>query len=339
MHSVESSEATSSRPSFSPELALSEKALTDPGSSTETSGRDAQHEAAESDHDSNNNFQLAILTLGLCLCALIVSLDTSILATAIPQITATFHSLDDVGWYGSSYLLTQTAVQPSFGMLYNYFDTKWTFLCGILVFELGSVLCAVAVSSIMLIVGRALAGVGAAALFSGDMNIIAMSVPLRRRAPYIALLSSMLGVSNVAGPPLGGVLTDRLGWRWCFWINLPCGGVAFGIVLIFKNRAAPLSGMSLKERLAALDPLGGILLLAGITTFLLGIEWGGTTYAWSDARVWGCILASGLITILFCVSQWKRGDRATIPSKLFFKQRTILGSSLFSCFLSMGFYV
>lgn len=97
--------------------------------------------------------------------------------------------------------------------------------------------------------------------------------------------------------------------------------------------------MSLKERLAALDPLGGILLLAGITTFLLGIEWGGTTYAWSDARVWGCILASGLITILFCVSQWKRGDRATIPSKLFFKQRTILGSSLFSCFLSMGFYV
>lgn len=66
----------------------------------------------------------------------------------------------------------------------------------------------------MLIVGRALAGLGAAALFSGGMNIIAPSVPLRKRAPYIALLSSMLGVSNVAGPPLGGVLTDRLGWRW-----------------------------------------------------------------------------------------------------------------------------
>ncbi|KAL1970967.1 hypothetical protein VTN77DRAFT_2801 [Rasamsonia byssochlamydoides] len=334
-------------------LSHAEKALTDPGKqANETSGRDSQNEAAEAgeaaeaaedeDHHYNaSNLQLAMLTLGLCLCTLIVSLDVIILATAIPKITATFHSLDDVGWYGSSYLLTQTALQPSFGMIYNYFDTKWTFLCGILVFEVGSVLCAAANSSNMLIVGRAVAGVGAAALFSGGMNIIAMSVALKRRAPYIALLSSMLGISNVAGPPLGGVLTDRLGWRWCFWINLPCGGVAFGIVLLFLKRrtgnATPQMG--LKERLAALDPLGGILLLAGITTFLLGIAWGGTMYAWSDAKVWGCILASGLIMTMFCVTQWKRGDRATIPSRLLLKQRTMLGSSLFSCFLSMGFYV
>lgn len=85
-----------------------------------------------------------------------------------------------------------------------------------------------------------------------------------------------------------------------FWVNLPCGGVAFGIVLIFlKTVHSSASRMCLKERLAALDPLGSILLLFGITAFLLGIEWGVTTYAWSDPKVWGCILASGLLTILF----------------------------------------
>ncbi|WEW58676.1 hypothetical protein PRK78_004144 [Emydomyces testavorans] len=135
-------------------------------------------------------------------------------ATAIPKIASDFESLDDVGWYGSSYLLTQTALQPSFGKLYSHFNTKWTFLCGILIFEVGSLVCAIANSSRVLIVGRAIAGVGAAALFSGGMNIVSNAVPLRKRAPYIALLSSMGGVSNIIGPPLGGVLTNRLSWRW-----------------------------------------------------------------------------------------------------------------------------
>ncbi|EEP76469.1 predicted protein [Uncinocarpus reesii 1704] len=83
--------------------------------------------------------QLTVLTLSLCLCAFVVSLDVVILATAIPVIATEFESLGDVGWYGSSYLLTQTALQPSFGKLYNYFDTKWTFISGMVIFEVGSV--------------------------------------------------------------------------------------------------------------------------------------------------------------------------------------------------------
>ena len=160
---------------------------------------------------------LAILTFGLCLATFVVALDNTIIATAIPKITTVFDSLNDVGWYGSSYLLTTTSLQPSFGKIYTYFNVKWTYILALTIFELGSVVCAAARSSTMLIVGRAVAGAGAAALFSGGMTIIGYSVPLRRRPIYIGLLSSMFGISSVIGPILGGAFTDRLTWRWCFW--------------------------------------------------------------------------------------------------------------------------
>lgn len=136
---------------------------------------------------------LFLLTFGLALSTFVVALDNTIIATAIPRITTVFDSLNDVGWYGSSYLLTTTSLQPTFGKIYAYFNVKWTYLSALIIFEIGSVLCGAAVNSTMLIVGRAVAGIGAAALFSGGMTIVAYSVPLHRRPIYIGLLSSMFG--------------------------------------------------------------------------------------------------------------------------------------------------
>jgi len=158
---------------------------------------------------------LYLLTLGLVLSTFVVALDNTIIATAIPKITTVFNSLNDVGWYGSSYLLTTTSLQPSFGKIYTYFNVKWTYILALLIFELGSVLCGAAVNSTMLIVGRAVAGVGAAALFSGSMIIVAYSVPLRKRPIYIGLISSMFGIASVVGPILGGAFTDRECILWC----------------------------------------------------------------------------------------------------------------------------
>ena len=118
-----------------------------------------------------------------------------------------FDSLNDVGWYGSSYLLTTTSLQPTFGKIYTFFNVKYTYLIALLTFEIGSIICATAVNSVMLIVGRAVAGVGAAGLFSGGMTIIGMSVRLEKRAIFIALLSSMFGIASIVGPLLGGVFT------------------------------------------------------------------------------------------------------------------------------------
>ncbi|KAI9713859.1 MAG: hypothetical protein M1820_000589 [Bogoriella megaspora] len=301
---------------------------------------DATAEDVEDESKYPGGFKLAILTLGLCLALFVVALDNTIIATAIPRITTVFDSLDDVGWYGSSYLLTTTSLQPSFGKIYTYVDVKYTYLSALVIFEIGSILCAAATSSEMLIVGRAVAGAGAAALFSGGMTIIGFSVPLRRRPFYIALLASMFGISSIVGPILGGALTDRVTWRWCFWINLPFGGAAIATVLIFfKNPERPHTNMTWRQKINEIDLVGAFLLICAIVCLLLALQWGGTTYAWSNSKVWGCLLGFGLILIVFIIHQSWRGDRATIPPRILLKQRTVFACAFFSVFLAMALYI
>lgn len=107
--------------------------------------------------------------------------DNTIIATAIPRITDHFKALNDVGWYGSSYLLTTCAFQLLFGKFYTFFSIKWTYLGAIFVFEIGSAICGAAPTSVALIVGRAIAGLGSAGIFAGALVIIAYTVPLHKR--------------------------------------------------------------------------------------------------------------------------------------------------------------
>ncbi|KAK6535356.1 hypothetical protein TWF694_001818 [Orbilia ellipsospora] len=284
---------------------------------------------------------LAILTTGLCLSTFVIALDNSIIATAIPHITSQFNSIGDVGWYGSSYLLTQTSLQPSFGKVYTYFSVKWTFLLSLFIFEVGSIVCATAPGSTAFIVGRAIAGIGAAALFSGGMTIIGFTVPLRKRPIYIAALSSMFGISSVVGPLLGGAFTDakNLTWRWCFWINLPIGGVAFATVaFFFKPPERKITDLTVKERIKKIDLLGAFFLICAIVCLLLALQWGGFTYPWSDSKVYGCIIGFGLLISIFIYIQFKEQDDATIPPRIFLKNRTVLAACTFNSFLSMAIY-
>ncbi|CAD0016253.1 unnamed protein product [Aureobasidium pullulans] len=265
--------------------------------------------------------KLWLLVLGLCLTIWVVALDNSTiqrsymsrgLILAVPKITTEWpDALNDVGWIGSSYLLTTTSLQPSFGKVYTYFDVKWTYLSALVIFEVGSVICAAATSSTMLIVGRAVAGVGAAALFSGGMTIIGFIAPLRKRAIYIASLSSMFGIASVVGPLLGGVFTDH------------------------ERRH---TNMTFKEKIRQIDLLGAFLLICAIVCLLLALQWGGTTYPWSNSKVWGCLLGFGLIISIFIALQIKLGDRATLPPRILVKQRTVLSSAAYSTFLAMGMY-
>ncbi|KAI5119573.1 hypothetical protein M0805_006458 [Coniferiporia weirii] len=282
---------------------------------------------------------LALLTVGLCLVIFVVALDNTIIATAIPTITTVFDSLDDVGWYGSSYLLTTTSLQPSFGKIYQYFDVKWTYLSALVLFEIGSIICATAKSSPTLIIGRAVAGAGASALFSGGMTIIGFSVPLRKMPIYIAALSSMFGIASVVGPILGGALTDKASWRWCFWINLPFGGAAFlAVFLFFKPPKRDTGNLSLKEKIMKIDILGASFLICAIVCLLLALQWGGTTHPWHAPKIWGLLLGFGLIILCFIAIQIYRGDDATIPPRIFIRQRTVRSGAIYTCFLSMALY-
>ncbi|EPS40137.1 hypothetical protein H072_6052 [Dactylellina haptotyla CBS 200.50] len=301
--------------------------------------RNEEAEEVEDESKYPGNVTLAILTIGLCLSIFVVALDNSIIATAIPSITTQFGSIGDVGWYGSSYLLTQTSLQPVFGKIYTHFNVKWTFLIALFIFEIGSLICATAPSSTAFIVGRAIAGIGAAALFCGGITIIGHTVPLRKRPIYITALSSMFGVSSVLGLLLGGAFTDSksLTWRWCFWINLPIGGIAFIVVLFCFKSPVSTTSLPLKERIQSINPLGAFFLICSITCLLLALQWGGFTYEWSNSKVYGCLIGFGLMMLVFVYIQFREQDLATIPPRIF-RNRTVLASCGFLMFLSMALY-
>ncbi|KAF3169213.1 hypothetical protein TWF788_010690 [Orbilia oligospora] len=253
--------------------------------------------------------KVVLITIGLMLAVFLVALDQTIIATAIPRITDRFQSIRDIGWYGSAYFLTGTALQPTFGRVYKTFSIKGTFLTAIGFFELGSLICGVAPNSATLIVGRAIAGIGVGGIFSGCILILAHILPLRKRPLAIACLASVWGIASIIGPLLGGAFTDHVSWRWCFYINLPLGAISVIVVTLVLKLPHKSEGLTLRERIYQLDLVGAAILIPTVVSLLLALQWGGTTYAWNDPRIIGlfiipfllsCILTSmvsgGLIT-------------------------------------------
>lgn len=132
-----------------------------------------------------------------------------IIATAIPAITNEFHSIEDIGWYGTAYMMTAAIFTPLCGRIYQLYPTKWVFLASILIFEVGSALCGAAPSSAAFIVGRAIAGIGAAGIFCGGIMVIVPLVPIRRRPVFTSFFGIAFGISSVLGPLIGGTFTDN----------------------------------------------------------------------------------------------------------------------------------
>lgn len=139
--------------------------------------------------------------------------DRTIIATAIPAITDHFNSLGDVGWYASAYLLTMSAFQLLIGRIYTFYSTKWVYITSIGIFELGSLVCGAAPSSVAFIIGRAIAGIGSAGIFAGAIVVIVDLVPLEKRPAWTGAFGAVFAVASVAGPLLGGVFTTNVSWR------------------------------------------------------------------------------------------------------------------------------
>ncbi|KAF5688336.1 major facilitator superfamily transporter [Fusarium denticulatum] len=255
-------------------------------------------------------------------------------ATAIPKITSKFDSLGDVGkldpsiqaclstdsisaaWYASAYLLTQMSFQPTFGKIYTFFNLKWVYLISSIIFEGGSILCAAAPSSAAFIIGRAIAGLGAAGIFCGAMIIISKIVEMRKRPLLLAIISSMYGIASVIGPSLGGVFTHskQLSWRFCFWINLRA---VMALIICFyyplSLGEAPDSDHSLKEKILGLGLKSAVILAGALICLFLALQWGGTKHPWSDSRVWGCLIGFGLLLTLFVYIQIRQGEAYHLP--------------------------
>ncbi|TQN69624.1 Efflux pump roqT, partial [Colletotrichum shisoi] len=230
--------------------------------------------------------------------------------TAIPRITADFNSLQDAGLYRSASLVASTALQLPYGKAYAQFNVKWIYIGSLVIFEAGSVLCAAAPSSGALVAGRVVSGAGAAALYSGAINMLAMAAGPQRAPALFGIVSSMVGLASL--------VTDGQNSR-------------------NTSTAIPFMEKPFVKKARKMDPLGTALLIPALVSLLLALQWGGTEYPWSDGRVWGCLVCSGVLAALFVASLWVNGDDAVIPPRLL-RDRSVLGGVLLIFGLSAALF-
>ncbi|KAI0396412.1 major facilitator superfamily domain-containing protein [Xylariaceae sp. FL0594] len=263
-----------------------------------------------------DGYKLAVVVASVALSCFLMLLDNLIVSTAIPSITDTFHSLPDIGWYASAYQFGSAAPQLLIGKIYTLFDTKWTYLTFFGILELGSLLCGAAVSSSMLIVGRALAGFGASGIIVGALTIISSCVPKERRPALLGITMGFNQLGLVVGPVIGGILTSFTTWCWCFYINLPVGAVAVVVIILLhipQQTAKPPARVVARRLHRHLDLIGFVLFAPAILQLLLALQYGGNDFPWNSSRVIGLFSGSAANFVVWFLWNRRKGDEALFP--------------------------
>lgn len=226
--------------------------------------------------------------------------------------------MDDIAWYGSAFFLTLAAFQALWGKAYKYFSLRLTFIAAIAIFKVGSLVCALAPSSTALIVGRAVQGEGGAGLTGGCYTIAAFVARPAKVPVVIGLLGSTFSLASVVGPLLGGVFSERVTWRWCFYINLPIGGVAVLTLLLFRTpeHAKSKTTLGAKDMALGFDLPGLTLLLASLICFFLALQWGGVLQAWDSGAVVALLVLWVVLTTAWLVLEWYQGDKALVAPRI-----------------------
>ncbi|EIT72892.1 putative transporter [Aspergillus oryzae 100-8] len=268
-----------------------------------------------SDHSVLSSIRLSLVMVALCLAVFLTGMDQTILATVTPSLTSEFHSIDDLGWWTAAYLTMLSVFQIPYGKLYSLFSIKIVYLSAIGIFEIGSLVCATAPNSIAMIFGRAIAGAGAAGIFTGGIMITTKIIPLDRRASYLGIMSAAFGVAAIVGPFIGGAFTDRSTWRWCFYINLPLGCLSILVCFLLVNTPvdSSIASLSLRNRVRQFDFFGMVSMMGGIVCLLLALQWGGTQYPWNSGRIIALLVVAVLLMMVFVLLQIFVPGSKTIP--------------------------
>ncbi|KAI9708167.1 MAG: hypothetical protein M1820_004121 [Bogoriella megaspora] len=243
---------------------------------------------------------------GLCFTGLISALDGSIVSTALPSIIDDLEGGNKYIWVVNVYFLTSAALQPLYGQLADLWGRRYVMIIATVIFLLGSGLCGGSTSIDMLIVSRAVQGIGAGGINMLIDMIICDLVPMRERGNFLGILFLFVSLGTAIGPFIGGILTDRTTWRWVFYINLPFGGVALALLVLFLQVGWKKT-LSAKERMKRIDVIGNAILIGSTSAILYALTYGGTKYFWSDGHV-VAPLAIGMVGLVgfyfFEVSPW-----------------------------------
>lgn len=232
------------------------------------------------------------IIIGIMLAMFLSALEQTIIAPALPTMGRALGSVEQLSWVVTAYLLSATAATPLFGKLSDIYGRRAMMLTAVGIFIAGSVACALAPNMLTLILARALQGIGGGGILPLSHTIIADLVAPRQRPRYQAYTAVMFTAASIAGPVLGGLLTEYLHWTMIFWINLPLGLAA----LVMTDRA--LRKLPRNDRPHQLDLLGAALMVGAALSLMLALD-AGSHAGWGSARVFGLIGLSMLLWGLF----------------------------------------
>ncbi|MFJ8933636.1 MDR family MFS transporter [Streptomyces sp. NPDC102364] len=250
-----------------------------------------------------------VVLLALMLAMLLAMLDNMIVGTAMPTIVGELGGLEHLSWVVTAYTLATAASTPIWGKIGDMYGRKGAFLTSIVIFLLGSVLSGMAQDMGQLIGFRAIQGLGAGGLMVGVMAIIGDLIPPRERGKYQGMMAGVMALAMIGGPLVGGTITDHLGWRWAFYINVPLGILALVAITAVLHLPKKRSGGSI-------DYLGAALLTVGITSIVLVTTWGGSEYAWNSAVIME-LIGIGVAALVGFVFSQTRASEPIVPLHIF----------------------
>ncbi|KAF2806010.1 putative efflux pump antibiotic resistance protein [Mytilinidion resinicola] len=266
------------------------------------------------------------------------ALDATVVAVLQAVIVEEFGHVQDLAWLSVAFLLSATATNLAWGRVYGNFNAKWFYIFHVFIFEVGSAICGAAPSMNVMILGRAIAGVGGSGQYIGCMTLIAATTTMTERPMYVSLTGFSWGLGTVLGPVIGGAFSESsVGWRWAFYINLFIGAACAPAYIFLIPSKDPRPGTPFRARAAEMDYAGIILQAAALAALLLAVNLGGVTYPWNSGRIIALFVVAGVLFIALGVQQvWSiftTTPRRIIPVH-FFRSRTVL--MLFSCTAASG---
>jgi MFS family permease len=270
----------------------------------------------------------ALASVAILSSIFLYALDATVVAAVQPIIVSEFDAVDELAWLSVAFLLAATATNMVWGRLYTQYNSKWLYLGNVFLFEVGSAICGAAPNMGVMIVGRTICGVSGSGLYVGVMSLIAVTTTMAERPIYISATGVTWGLGIVLGPIVGGGFSESTaGWRWAFYINLVIGAVCAPAWLFLLPSKDPRPDIPYKQRATELDYIGAILLMCGLTSFVLAINWGGVKYPWGSGTIIGLFVTSGIIFMLLGIQQvwtiFTTAPRRIIPIQ-FFRSRTVL---------------